>query len=145
MKEFKIDERYLTHIASQVKKAIEGLTRYENQLSDLNEDIFVRYMAMARLTAYIQAANMVVTLQSQFMQLGHDLSHPIFKTPELEKEGWDEIDLGSNEFFCNAKVATDEQMEKFRDAFIEQLKAMSTANEPITGKDFVDGISRKDH
>ena len=114
--EVKIDVKYLRSQALKAADLSKFITEQAERMINEDEDMFVRYLAFARLKGIFKGVDMGLELSRDAIGMGHNLHHPFMQTPKAIENEWDKIKLEDDYFFT-----TDEQ-EK-RDSFGKMIGA----------------------
>jgi len=110
--EVKIDVKYLRNQALMAVELSKLINRETEIMIDENEDLFVRYIALARLRAIVKGVNMALEVMKDNLIKGHNLHHPLMQTPKAIENDWDKINLEQDDFFTTEKQ---EKSKSFRE------------------------------
>jgi hypothetical protein len=112
MEKLVADNEYLNFIADKTEKFIKVLQVDADKLRNKDSDQFERYMAWVRLSAYFEAAEMVVKVSRTGLSSGHDINHPALQTPSAINGGWGQIKIKDNPFFVQEDDDDDEMVSE---------------------------------
>lgn len=104
MKGIVIDESHIESLCNVTTSLINHLNNKLIDLSNKDEDIFIRYMAFWRLHTLIGVFKGVNNLTNDLMCAGNDLHHSYFENTKAKENNWDTMDLEVNPFFVQDKM-----------------------------------------
>lgn len=121
MSKVKVDESYLKNKAKTLMEFSEFIAYTAKIITDVNADIFERYMAFHRINGIMSAANNALKITKDSITAGHNLNHIMLQTERAKECDWDVHKLEEDDFFI-----TDDQI-KNRDGFSSILGEIKDA------------------
>ena len=101
--EIKIDDKAIAKLTTEIKNLCDFLNIESNIINNDKDDIFDRYFSFHRLINLL--CDIVESLRrfKRISSMGHATSHPFLQTASAIKNGWQQVQLENDEFFCTEK------------------------------------------